>query len=167
MPLRIVRFFALLLGALALTMESAHVLELPQKLQYPPELYSAVNTTLYRYFAFVGGIYKIASIALVALLAYLTRHDGRVGRLSFFALLGMGLSLMTWALIVAPVNGEIGRALERAPQTVPSLWTELRMRWETGHVIGFVLHLAGFAALVLSVLDNGLRATLRSHPAST
>jgi hypothetical protein len=33
-------------AALALTMESAHVLELPQKLQYDAALYAAVSTTL-------------------------------------------------------------------------------------------------------------------------
>jgi hypothetical protein len=48
MVLRAWRFITLLLAALALTMESAHVLELPQKMQYDAQMYSAVNTTLYR-----------------------------------------------------------------------------------------------------------------------
>lgn len=54
MGLRALRFVTLLLAALALTMESAHLLELPQTMQYGADLYSAVNTTLYRYFAVVG-----------------------------------------------------------------------------------------------------------------
>ena len=49
------QFITLVLAALGLTMTSAHVLEMPQKLAYSPELYAAVNTTLYRYFAIVGG----------------------------------------------------------------------------------------------------------------
>jgi hypothetical protein len=57
MLLRGCRFVTLLLTALALTMTSAHVLEMPQKMHYEAELYSAVNTTLYRYFAVVGGVY--------------------------------------------------------------------------------------------------------------
>ena len=44
-------------AALSLTMTSAHVLELPQKMQYDAHMYAAVNTTLYRYFAIVGGFY--------------------------------------------------------------------------------------------------------------
>jgi hypothetical protein len=48
----------LVLAALSLTMESAHVLELPQKMQYDAQMYSAVNTTMYRYFAIVGGAYQ-------------------------------------------------------------------------------------------------------------
>ena len=49
------RCITIVLTALALTMESAHVLELPQKMQYDAQMYAAVNTTLYRYFAIVGG----------------------------------------------------------------------------------------------------------------
>ena len=56
------RFITILLAALALTMESAHVLELPQKMQYDAHMYAAVNTTLYRYFAIVGGVYQLGSI---------------------------------------------------------------------------------------------------------
>jgi len=51
MFLKIWRCITIVLAALALTMESAHVLELPQKIQYDAQMYAAVNTTLYRYFA--------------------------------------------------------------------------------------------------------------------
>jgi hypothetical protein len=54
MFLRIWRFATILLAVLSLTMESAHVLEPPQKMQYDARLYSPVNTTLYRYFTIVG-----------------------------------------------------------------------------------------------------------------
>jgi hypothetical protein len=60
MFLRAWRFLALVLAALALTMTSAHVLELPQKMRYDAELYAAVNTTLYRHFATVGAVYRSA-----------------------------------------------------------------------------------------------------------
>jgi len=54
-------------------MTSAHVLELPQKMQYDAHLYSAVNTTMYRYFATVGGFYSIGSIIAAGVLAFLVR----------------------------------------------------------------------------------------------
>jgi hypothetical protein len=47
MFLKIWRCITIVLAALALTMESAHVLELPQKIQYDAQMYAAVNTTLY------------------------------------------------------------------------------------------------------------------------
>ena len=62
MSLRGWRFITMMLAALALTMESAHVLEMPQKIQYDAQMYAAVNTTLYHYFAIVGGVYQIGSI---------------------------------------------------------------------------------------------------------
>ena len=76
MGLRIARFAALLLAALSLTMTSAHVLELPQKMQYSAELYAAVNGTLYRQFAIVGGVYTIAAIVAAAVLVVLARRHG-------------------------------------------------------------------------------------------
>jgi hypothetical protein len=78
--MRILRFVTLLLAALALTMTSAHVLELPQKMEYGPDLYSAVNTTMYRYFAIVGGAYTMGAIASAAVLAVLVRHRPEASR---------------------------------------------------------------------------------------
>ena len=69
------RFVTLVLAALALTMTSAHVLEMPQKMSYSAELYAAVNTTLYRYFAIVGGSYQIGGIISAWILtALLKKH---------------------------------------------------------------------------------------------
>ena len=64
MFLSIWRCITLMFSAQSLTMTSAHVLELPQKMQYDAHMYAAVNTTLYRYFAIVGGFYTVTSILL-------------------------------------------------------------------------------------------------------
>src|SRR6185369_10584117 len=76
MSIRAWRFATLLFAALSLTMESAHVLELPQKLRYDAVMYAAVNTTLYRGFAIVGGIYQLGSIILALVLTVLVRRRG-------------------------------------------------------------------------------------------
>jgi hypothetical protein len=146
------RFVALVLAALALTMTSAHLLELPQKMQYSPDLYAAVNTTLYRYFAIVGGTYQITSIGAAGVLAYLVRRHGLTFRWTLLAAVLLGLAFLSWILLVNPVNSQIGAALERSPQSVPSLWMQLRDRWEYGHATGFVIQLVGFCALVKSLL---------------
>ena len=49
-------------------------------------------------------------------------------------------------------NEEVADALRSAPESVPMVWLRLRNRWEYVHVAEFVLQLAGFCALVLSVL---------------
>ncbi len=70
------RFITFILAALSLTMTSVHVLELPQKMEYNAQMYSAVNTTLYRYFAIVGGFYEVGSILAAIVLVFLVRKRG-------------------------------------------------------------------------------------------
>jgi hypothetical protein len=151
MLLKVWRFFTLLLTALALTMESAHVLELPQKMLYNASLYAAVNTTLYRYFAIVGGVYQLASIGLAIVLAFLV-YKQQSFRWTMGGALGLLLAFGIWLAIVAPVNSQVAAALRSTPQSVPALWMQLRLRWEYGHVAGFVMQLIGFCALLISVL---------------
>jgi hypothetical protein len=74
MMLKLWRFIALLLAALSLTMEFAHVLELPQKMQYDAQLYTAVNSSLYYYFAVVGAVVQLGAIVACAILTYAVLH---------------------------------------------------------------------------------------------
>lgn len=121
-------------------------------MQYSPELYTAVNTTLYRYFAIVGGTYQVTSIVAAGVLAFLVRRHVPAYQWTLFAVVCLGLAFVSWILLVAPVNSQIAAALERAPQSVPGLWMRLRNRWEYGHATGFVIQLVGFGALVQSLL---------------
>jgi hypothetical protein len=152
------RFITIVLAALALTMTSAHVLELPQKMAYTPEMYAAVNTTLYRYFAVIGGPYQIGAIVSAIVLTILVYRS-----MAFHWTLAGTLLLMaafvSWLILVLPVNRQVAAVLDASPQAVPALWLQLRDRWEYGHATGFVLHLAGFCALVLSIV----RDTPRRH----
>lgn len=152
MLLKTWRFVTLMLAALALTMTSAHVLELPQKMAYDAELYAAVNTSLYRYFALVGGVYTVGSILAAFSLAFLVRKRGPAFRWTLAGALCLLLAFGTWLALVAPVNREIAAALKTAPDSVPVLWMQLRKRWEYGHATGFVITLVGLGLLVMSVL---------------
>ena len=164
MLLRVWRFITLLLAALALTMESAHVLELPQKMQYDPQMYSAVNTTLYRYFAIIGGVYQVGSIVAAAVLVFLVRQR----RVSFGWTLAGALCLLLafgiWLTVVAPVNSVVSEALQAAPASVPAVWMRLRTRWEYGHVAGFIVQCVGLCALILSVLVETPKDLSRDRP---
>jgi hypothetical protein len=146
------RFVTIVLGALALTMTSAHVLEMPQKMSYGADMYSAVNTTLYRYFAIVGGVYQVGAIVSAAVMTALLRHRRVVFGWSLAGAALLLASFISWLALVQPVNQQIAAALDASPAAVPSLWQQLRNRWEYGHAVGFALHLAGFCALVLSVV---------------
>ena len=121
MFLKVWRFVTLTLAALTLTMTSAHVLELPQKMQYDAQMYSAVNTTLYRYFAIVGGFYTLSSIVAAAVLAFLVRGRGPTFRWTLAGALCLLLAFGTWLALVAPVNSAVTEALRSAPESVPVL----------------------------------------------
>jgi hypothetical protein len=152
MLLRAWRFVTLLVTALALTLTSAHVLELPQKMSYDAELYSAVNTTMYRHFATVGAVYTVGSILGALVLVYLVRRRRAALGWTVAGTICLLLAFGSWLVLVAPVNREIAESLRATPDSVPALWMRLRPRWEYGHVVGFVLELAGFCALLASVL---------------
>jgi hypothetical protein len=158
------RFATLLLSALSLTMESAHVLELPQKLQYDAGMYAAVNTTLYRGFAIVGGVYQVGSIILAFVLAALVRKRRPSFGWTLAGALLLATAFIVWLTVVQPVNAQVSDAIRDAPASVPALWMRLQLRWEGGHAAGFVLQLVGFACLLGGVLvetppDGEPRAT--------
>jgi hypothetical protein len=146
------RFVTIILSALMLTLTSAHVLEMPQKMAYGPELYSAVNTTLYRYFAIVGGFYTVFALLAAFILAYLVRKHRPAFKWTLAGALCLLLAFVSWLVLVAPVNAEVAQAISGAPESVPQLWMRLRHRWEYGHAIGFLITLVGFSFLVISVL---------------
>lgn len=154
MSVKLWQLITLVVAALALTMESAHVLELPQKLKYDATMYTAVNGTLYRYFAIVGGAYQIGSIIAAGVLLYLVRGQQTPFRwtLAGFALLAA--AFVGWLAVVQPVNSQAAVTLRDAPARLPEMWLQLRTRWEYGHALGFVLQLVGFTALAYSVIAD-------------
>jgi hypothetical protein len=153
MPFYRLRFSVLLLAALTLTMEAAHVLELPQKMRYAPELYSAINSTMYRYFALVGGPLTVLTLLSgVALVIALRHHAGF--RWTAAGVLAYCIAFGIWLGVVEPVNRTVAAAFAKDPGSLPQLWTTLRARWEYGHAAGFALELLGLASLLWSVHTN-------------
>lgn len=119
MFLKVWRFVTLTLAALTLTMTSAHVLELPQKMQYDAQMCSAVNTTLYRYFAIVGGFYTVSSIMAAAVLAFLVCGRGPTFRWTLAGTLCLLLAFGTWLALVAPVNSSVLVETPDGPRRAP------------------------------------------------
>jgi hypothetical protein len=151
MFLQVFRFATVLVTALGLSLGVAHTLELPPKMAYDAELYTAVTSTLYRMYGSAGAVLQMGSLVAVAVLCWLVRGS-RAFRPTVAALLALVLSLGLWAAIVQPVNAEWGRVLQSDPSAAPAAYLRLRPRWEYGHVAACVAWLAGFACLVLSLL---------------
>jgi hypothetical protein len=166
MFLRVWKTTTLVVTALAVGSSFVHVLEYPQKLHYDDYFYSAVNSTLYGAFGVVGGVLFSGSILMSAVLIWLMRRSRRG---MWAAVAGTGFlvaGLVSWTLIVAPVNAQAVAAwkqrhpedLERLtpeayrepPSEVIEVWHRQRARWEYGHRVTFLLMLAGFTALAWS-----------------
>jgi hypothetical protein len=141
----------LLLAGLGLAPGMAHLLELPAKLSYSPELYAAVNSTLYGTFGTAGGVIQLGALLAATVLAVRSRGQ-RAFRLNLLGTLAMALSLLLWATIVAPVNMQWQRVIELQLEQLPDAFARLRNRWEAGHVLAFMAWLAGYVSLLTAAL---------------
>lgn len=133
------------------------MLELPIRMQYEPEFYMRVTSTLYAYFGLVGGPIQLIALLAAAVLTWLVR-----GRVAFRSTLAgtacLGLSLGLWFLFVQPVNAAWAEALRVGTADAVQAYAQLRSRWEYGHVAAFVAWCLGFALLLNGVLKQALRA---------
>lgn len=147
------RFTTLLLAALGLSPGAAHVLELLPKMQYDGATYFAVTSTLYRLFGSIGAIIQVGALVSAIVLTFVVRRRPAF-RLTLAGTLGLALSIVLWAVIVAPVNEEWLRLIESAPGSVVEGYLQLRSRWEYGHVAAFTAWLVGFGLLLASVVSE-------------
>jgi hypothetical protein len=160
MVLNVSRFVAVMLAALTLGMGICHLMQLPARMGWDQYLWvgSTVQGGLYNTFGSVGAVIDVAAVIALALLAYFVRERRHPGfRLALVAALLFALALVLWWVLVYPVNVELAKWVNGP---VPSDWTGYRSRWEWGHAIISLLELAGFAALIASVLAD-TRETLR------
>ncbi len=158
MLLKVVRFVAFLLAALTLGMGFCHLMQLPARLGWDQYLWvgSTVQGGLYSLFGSIGAVIDIAAVIALALLAYLVREHGRPGfQFALAAALLFVLGLILWWVLVYPVNVELAKWVDGP---VPTDWTQYRARWEWGHAVISLLELAGFAALIGSVLADTPRS---------
>ncbi len=151
MVLQVWRFLTLLLAALGLTMGAAHLLELPPRMHYDAQLYTAVTSTLYRLYGIVGGAVQVGALLAAAVLCWLVKGR-RSFRLTLAGAFSLAGSLGLWAALVQPVNAAWRQALLADPASAPEAYLSLRPRWEYGHVAAFAAWLVGLSFLLASVL---------------
>jgi hypothetical protein len=146
---------AVVLTALTMGLEFAHVLEWPQKQHYPGPLYVYLQESLYVWFGNLGGVVYVLAVATTVTGALLIRRDReRRWQVGAAALLQV-VALASFLTVVYPVNLRlpVGSA-----GTVPADWTTLRDRWELGHTVGFALFTTSFVLLVLAATREPRRA---------
>lgn len=150
--LKSLRILAIVLAALAMGMHLAHALELLPKRQWAPELYLAVQSTLYRLFGIIGPVLEIGALIAVLCLGFRLRKQGVASPLVFSSAAAIALALLVWATAVLPANMQL--AAWQASGVAPPDWMRWRDQWQFAQAFIFVLHLAGFTALVASVASD-------------
>jgi hypothetical protein len=157
-----VLFAAVLLTALTMGLEFAHVLEWPQKQHYTGTLYVRLQESLYIWFGNLGGVLYVLAVIATVVLAVLVRRDRGLRGVTAAAAALQVVGLVTFLTIVYPVNL---RLPVDSAGAVPADWMALRDRWELGHAIGFVLFAISFVLLLVPLVR---RADVRTtHPADT
>jgi hypothetical protein len=154
MLLKGTRFVALMLAALTLGLGFGHLMQLPSRMGWDQYLWvgSTVQGGLYAASGSVGALIFVATVIVLGLNAYFVREHGRPGfRLALAAALLFTLALALWWVLVYPVNVELVKWVNGP---VPADWNDYRARWEWGQASIALVELAGFAALVGSVLAD-------------
>lgn len=146
------QFTSLVLTALTLSLTFSHLLEMPQKLQYGPQLYMTVQHTLYLYFAWVGAFVEMGAVGTLVWLSVRIRRSGSIYRWTIMATVSVALGLGLWFLLVNPANHQMARW---SGMPLPGNWTAVRRQWELGHAMSAVLDLFGFISLAASVTFGG------------
>ena len=146
------RFITLVLVALLLGLSFAHVLEKPAKMRYEGPLYITLQKTLYVEWGppNLGGILEPGAILATLVLCFLARGRRPALWLTLGGLLALLLAFpVVFFVFVQPANTAFREA---ALTSIPANWAAYRSQWELGHTIRFVLQLAAFALLSLSVV---------------
>ena len=159
----VLQVVTVMLVALVAALSVAHALELPGKLRLDEAAYRVVQRIYYPGFT-IGGGAEVPAILATALLLFLTPAGSAAFWLELLALVGLVAMQATYWLVVHPVNkhwmaGEPVSASAVAffgsgakPDGRKPDWTELRDRWERGHLLRAVLTGVSLLALVISLV---------------
>jgi hypothetical protein len=139
-----------MLCALDMAMAFSHLLELPAKMRYDSRLWVTLQNSLYRPFGTVGAVIENGAVLSSLGLALVVRRSPAAFPLTLAGAACQALALTVWLAFVRPVNKRVSGWA--ATESAPLEWTRLRRQWEYSHAVRAVLTMAGFGALVVSVL---------------
>jgi hypothetical protein len=163
--LNFLQILTVVVVAVEMALALAHALELPGKMRLTKDVYFAVQRIYYPGFT-IGGMSEPAGFIATLVLLFLTATGSVAFWLTLVALAGLvGMQIVYW-ICIHPVNkvwmqGEtlssagssffgLGRSQIQSGGGDPE-WTELRNRWEYGHVARAALAAMSFIALVIAI----------------
>jgi len=149
MLIRTLQFITILLSALSMSMATAHLLEMPPRLEWHARLWIETTVTgdLFRLYGSIGAIVETLSWIAALGLAFALRRDS-----NSFKFAGAGAALLLvayilWWLFVFPANQQHSTW---TPDAYPADWASWRAQWEYAHVARAILIILGFCSLLLT-----------------
>jgi hypothetical protein len=129
----------------------AHLLELPQRMQFDQQLWVRVTVieNVYKLFGSVGAVFEITAILTAIVLTFLVRRRGSTLYWTLGGAILLVLAFVSWIMLVAPMNAEFARWLTDG---VPADWTRYRDQWEYAHAVNAFIKIIGLSLLVIFVL---------------
>jgi len=146
--IKVLRVLAIVLTALAMGMHLAHALELVPKRRWDPELYLAVQSSLYLLFGIIGPVLEVGAFVLVLLVVSKVWAHPSARVLPLVSAAAIALALLIWGVVVLPANAQLSSW--HASHVTPLDWEHWRDQWQFGQAAIFLVHLVGFSALVRS-----------------
>jgi hypothetical protein len=136
----------------------AHLLELPQRMQFDQQLWVRVTVleNVYKLFGSVGAAFEITAILTAIALVLLARRRGSTFYWTLSGAIFLVLAFVSWIMFVAPMNAEFAKWLTNP---VPADWTRYRDQWEYAHAVNAFIKIIGLSLLVISVLVENSNRT--------
>jgi hypothetical protein len=148
------QFITIMLAALSAGMAFCHLLEMPARLSYDPELWTRVTVLEGTYRLFgppVGAALEVGALAAAIISALLER--GRGWRF-YFAVAGAALLIaaqIVWWMNIFPVNQAMAAW---TPERLPENFDVLRRQWETSHAARATLIVTGLSFILGGALQK-------------
>jgi hypothetical protein len=152
MSLRLVRFLSMMSTSITMGAAVAHLLEMPSKMQYEPDLYVRLHRTLYPNFGRFAGLAEAVSLITTGGLAWwLQKRRASAFPLTVAAAGCLAAAHAAFWTLVQPANTTMARwRLEE----IPSGWSHWRDQWEYTHAARAVLATGALGASALAVLKE-------------
>ena len=112
----------------------------------------------------IGAIIETGAWISALVLLYLVRKRRPASRWTLLGTACFLLAQIAWWIYVFPVNNVM---VDWTAESIPPNWTEFAAEWERTHAVRAILQIAGFAALVLSILGRSRPQRWCSSSATT
>jgi hypothetical protein len=153
--MKVLQFFTVMFVALSMGLALCHLMEMPVRLSYEPELWISVTVVenTYRLFGTpIGAV--IESLAWIFAVILAVRFRKQTKAVLLAAALGaafMVLAQVSWWAFVFPVNNAMA---SWTPIQVPENFIALRKQWEYAHGVRAVLQITSLACVVGAILQS-------------